>query len=160
MKAMDRLEGFLGGFALGAGLMFLLDPQAGRRRRHLVRDKVVRGGHELSDTAEEMSARIGNKLKGIAAETRSRFASQDVDDSVLEARVRSTMGRVVSNPGAIAVVATDGRITISGPVLASEVGELLSCVQAVPGVRDVHSQFTVRPSAEGIAGLPGPERSD
>ncbi len=160
MKKIDRLEGFIGGLVLGAGLMFLLDPQTGRRRRHLVRDKVVHGGHELSDTAGEVSTRISNKLKGIAAETRSRFSAREVDDSVLEARVRASMGRVVSNPGAIAVLATNGTVTVSGPVLASEVADLLACVKAVPGVEEVHSQLTVRPTAEGISGLQGTDPTE
>ncbi len=160
MKGINRLEGFIGGLALGAGLMFLLDPQSGRRRRALIRDRLVRGGHELSDTSGAVQARIRNKMKGIAAETRSRFTSRDVDDSVLEARVRSSMGRVVSNPGAIAVLADGGTVTISGPVLASEVSELLSCVKSVPGVHEVHSQLTVRPTPDGIPGLQGTDRSE
>ena len=160
MKEMNRLEGFIGGLALGAGLMFLLDPQAGRRRRALIRDKFVRGGHELSETSGQMQARLRNKMKGIAAETRSRFTTQDVDDSVLEARVRSSMGRVVSNPGAIAILADGGTVTISGPVLASEVSQLLSCVKAVAGVHEVHSQLTVRPTPDGIPGLQGTDRSE
>ncbi len=160
MKEINRLEGFIGGLALGTALMFLLDPQAGRRRRALIRDKFVRGGHELSETGDEMQARVRNKMKGIAAETRGRFTSQDVDDSVLEARVRSSMGRVISNPGAIAVLADGGTVTISGPVLASEVGDLPSGVKAVPGVHEVHSQLTVRPTPDGIPGLQGTDRSE
>jgi len=33
---------FTRGFLLGAGLMYLMDPSQGRRRRGLVRDRVVR----------------------------------------------------------------------------------------------------------------------
>ncbi len=153
MKGMERLEGFIGGLALGAGLMFLLDPGAGRRRRALIRDKVVRARHELSDSSDEMSTRIGNRVKGIVAETRGRFSTQDVEDSVLEARVRSSMGRVLSNPGAIAVLAENGSVTISGPVMAAEVDGLLSCVKAVPGVHEVHSRLAVRPSPDSVPGL-------
>jgi len=160
MKAIDRLEGFVGGLALGAALMFLLDPGAGRRRRHLIRDQLVHGGHALSDRRAAVRARIGNKVRGIAAEARGRFTSQDVDDSVLEARVRSSMGRVVSNPGAIAVLADAGTVIVSGPVLSSEVTDLLSCVKAVPGVHEVHSQLTVRPAPDGISGLQGTDRAE
>ncbi len=160
MKGIDRLEGFIGGLALGAALMFLLDPRGGRRRRALIRDRLVRGDHQLSHTTDELSARFSNKMKGIAAETRKRFSSQDVDDSVLEARVRSSIGRVLSNPGAIAVLADVGSVTISGPVLASEVSDLLDCVKSVPGVHEVHSQLTVRPAPDGIPGLQGTDRSE
>ena len=155
---MKRLQGFLGGMFLGAVLMFLLDPAAGRRRRHLIRDKVGRGGRDLSEAAETTMTRIRNRAQGLIAETRGRFATQFVDDSVLEARVRSDMGRAVSNPGAIAVMADNGIVTLSGPVLASEVDRVLSRVSAVPGVREVHSHLDVRTSPDGIAGLQGLHR--
>jgi len=159
MKGMERLEGFVAGLALGAGLMFLLDPGVGRRRRALIRDRLVRTRNEISDSGGEMRTRVGNRVKGIVAETRSRFSSEDVEDSVLEARVRSSMGRVVSNPGAIAVLAEGGMVTISGPVLASQVDALLSCVESVAGVREVHSRLAVRPSPGNVPGLQGGEPS-
>jgi hypothetical protein len=157
---MERLEGFIGGLAIGTGLMFLLDPALGRRRRALIRDRLVRAGHEITHSGDEMTARLSNRVKGIVAETRSRFSMQDVEDSVLEARVRSSMGRVVSNPGAIAVLAEGGAVTISGPVLAAEVDGLLSCVRSVQGVRELHSRLAVRPIADGIPGLQGSDRSE
>ncbi len=157
---MKRLEGFLGGIALGAGLMFLLDPSSGRRRRHLIRDRLGRSGRDLSDAADTTMTRIRNRAQGLMAETRGRFTTQFVDDSVLEARVRSEMGHVVSNAGAIAVFADNGVVTLSGPVLASEVDRLLSMVSAVPGVREVHSQLDVRTTPDGISGLQGTNRQD
>ncbi len=160
MKRMDRLEGFVGGLAIGAGLMFLLDPGAGRRRRAVIRDKFIRAGHEISDSSDELGTRVSNRVKGMVAEARGRFSSQDVDDSVLEARVRSSMGRVISNPGAIAVLAEGGTVTISGPVLSGEVDNLLSCVKAVPGVHEVHSRLAVRPSPDSVPGLQRGERRE
>ncbi len=155
---MKRMQEFLGGMFLGAVLMFLLDPTAGRRRRHLIRDKGGRGGRELSGVADTTMTRIRNRAQGLIAETRGRFTTQFVDDSVLEARVRSDMGHAVSNPGAIAVLADNGIVTLSGPVLATEVDRLLSRVSAVPGVREVHSHLDVRTSPDGIAGLQGFQR--
>lgn len=157
---MKRFQDFLGGMLLGMTIMFLLDPTAGRRRRHVIRDKVGRGGRELSDAADTTMTRIRNRAQGLIAETRGRFTSQFVDDSVLEARVRSAMGHVVSNPGAIAVMGDNGIIILSGPVLASEVDLLLSRVSAVPGVREVHSHLDVRTTTDGISGLQGTSRQN
>lgn len=64
---------FTRGFLLGAGLMYLMDPSEGGRRRALVRGK--------------------------GAVT--RFRSGDAPDGVIEERVRATLGRIVSHPGAI-----------------------------------------------------------
>ena len=36
----------LGGLGLGAALMYVLDPERGKRRRALVRDKAVRAAHK------------------------------------------------------------------------------------------------------------------
>ncbi len=140
---MNKLGGFVGGVALGAGVMFLLDPTSGRRRRHLIRDKVFRGGREVTEAADSTAARIRNKARGLVAGTRSRFSSQDVEDSVLESRVRSHMGHVVSNAGAIAIQANGGVVTVSGPVLAAEIDKVLSCISSVPGVHEVRSQLRV-----------------
>lgn len=150
---MKQISGFIGGLALGAGVMFLLDPVSGRRRRHVMRDKLFSGGRTLSETAETTANRIRNKARGLVAETRSRFSVQDVEDSVLESRVRSSMGHVLSNAGAIAIQANGGVVTVSGPVLAAEVDRLLSCISSVPGVHEVRSQFQVRQSTDALSGL-------
>lgn len=152
---MRQLHGFVGGLALGAGLMYLLDPASGRRRRHLIRDRALHGGRDLTETVDTTAARIRNKARGLVAETRARFSVQDVEDSVLESRVRSSMGHVLSNAGAIAVQANGGVVTVSGPVLAAEVDRLLSCISAVPGVHEVRSQLRVQPSRDGSSGLQG-----
>jgi len=62
--------GLASGFALGALAMFILDPDQGRRRRALVRDKMVHYGNEVSDLASGASKDLRNRAKGVAAETR------------------------------------------------------------------------------------------
>jgi len=63
--------GLATGFALGALAMFILDPEQGRRRRALVRDKAVHYGHEVSDLASGASKDLRNRARGVVAETRS-----------------------------------------------------------------------------------------
>ncbi len=157
---MKQLGGFVGGVALGAGLMFLLDPSSGRRRRHLIFDKAMRGRREITEATDATMSRIRNKARGLVAETRSRFSAQDVDDSVLESRVRSSMGHVLSNAGAIAIQARGGVVTVSGPVLASEIDRLLSCISGVPGVHEVRSQLRRQISSDGVSGLQGARNFD
>jgi hypothetical protein len=64
------LRGLAAGLGLGALAMFILDPQQGRRRRALVRDKMVRYGREVSDLAAGTSKDLRNRAQGVVAETR------------------------------------------------------------------------------------------
>jgi len=63
--------GAVGALALGAGLMFLLDPSQGRRRRALIRDKAVSSAHQAQRYAASTGRHLGNKAQGWAAEARS-----------------------------------------------------------------------------------------
>jgi hypothetical protein len=80
---------------------------------------------------------------------------------VVRDRVRSRLGRVVSHPRAIDVRVQDGRVTLSGPVLADEPDRVLACARAVPGVRDVEDRLDRHqtadiPALQGGRSRPGP----
>jgi hypothetical protein len=64
---MQHALSFLTGAGLGAGLMCLLDPQEGRRRRALARDKIVHAAHEVRDTAGVVAKDVKNRARGLAA---------------------------------------------------------------------------------------------
>jgi CBS domain-containing protein len=59
------------GFGLGAGLMYLLDPNSGRRRRAVVRDKTTSYVNTSSEYLDKKRRHLSNKAQGLAAETRS-----------------------------------------------------------------------------------------
>ena len=63
----------LSGLGLGAGLMFLLDPERGRRRRALVRDKAVHYGKVTGRTLRGTSKHLSNKRHGLAAEVKGKL---------------------------------------------------------------------------------------
>src|SRR5690606_28971160 len=48
-RIMNKFRDLLIGMAMGAGMMYLLDPGRGARRRALIRDQVVHGAHEIED---------------------------------------------------------------------------------------------------------------
>lgn len=151
-------SGMLNGLLAGAGLMYLLDPDKGRRRRALLRDQFAHLVRELNAGLDTSVRDLRHRSYGMLAGTRSRFRGRDADDPVVEARVRSRIGRVVSHPGSIRVRSEDGRVTLSGPVLAREVDELLATVAAVPGVKQVENQLEVHESAADVPGLQGEGR--
>lgn len=63
----------LSGLGLGAGLMFLLDPERGRRRRALVRDKAVHYGKVTQRKLRGTSQHLSNKTHGLAAEVKGKL---------------------------------------------------------------------------------------
>src|SRR3982750_4159873 len=130
-----------GGIGLGAALMYLLDPDRGRRRRALVRDQLASVVNKTPDAMATTARDLSNRARGLAAEARSMFSSEEVTDEVLIARVRSKLGRVVSHPHAIEVAVDQGHVRLSGPILADEVDDLLSCVGSVPGVAEVENRL-------------------
>lgn len=140
---------------LGAGLMYLLDPDRGRRRRALLRDQVVHTVRTTSDAIDATSHDLINRTRGFSAELQSWFSSKPVSDEVLEARVRAQLGRIVSHPGSISVAASNGRVTLSGPILADEVERLIACVAAIRGVIAVENALEVHEQPGNVPGLQG-----
>ena len=145
----------LTGLGVGAGLMYLLDPQAGRRRRAIVRDKIVRGARQSIDAADVVARDLRNRTFGLAAETRGRLGEGPVDDRALAERVRAELGRVCSHPRAVAVSARGGRVTLSGPILAAERDRTRAWVAAVPGVTDVEDRLQAHERPDGVPALQG-----
>jgi osmotically-inducible protein OsmY len=152
---MNKGIGLISGIGLGAGLMYVLDPDRGKRRRALARDKMVRLLHKADDAVWTTSRDVRNRARGLAAEASSLFGSDTPSDDVLVERVRSKMGRCVSHPGAIAVTANNGRVTLTGPILADEVADLLSCVGSISGIDEIDNHLEVHSEAGGVPGLQG-----
>ena len=61
---------FLCGAALGAAVMYFLDPQGGRRRRAVVRDKAVSYANQVGDYADKTARDLGNRATGLTHEAR------------------------------------------------------------------------------------------
>jgi hypothetical protein len=68
---MKGILTILGGLGLGAAAMYLLDPNGGRRRRALIRDKAVGLSNDLRQTVEARSRDLGNRAKGLLHEAKS-----------------------------------------------------------------------------------------
>ena len=141
--------------ALGVLAMYTFDPVAGRRRRALARDKLVRLRKAAQEAARVTVRDLKNRTLGTVAEGRAAFLEDIVDDSVLVERVRSKLGFVVRHPSSIDVQASAGRLTLSGPVLTDEVQQLIEVVASVRGVRDVENRLEVHAMGDNVPGLRG-----
>lgn len=140
---------------LGAGLMYLFDPQMGRRRRALLADRVRGTLYDLADTVDAGVRDLRHRASGTVAEVRSRLTSDEADDRVIVARVRSAMGRWVSHPRAVEVTSRDGVVTLRGPILHAEADRLLGVVAGVRGVREVVDRLEVHDRAGDHPALQG-----
>ena len=72
--AAEIMAGSIGALALGAGVMFLLDPAQGRRRRAMIRDKAVHTAKETSRYVEGKAQHLGNKARGAVANVQHLMA--------------------------------------------------------------------------------------
>jgi uncharacterized membrane protein len=143
------------GAGLGAGLMYFLDPQQGRRRRALVRDQVVHVASRADDALSAAVCDLSQQARGLAAELWSLAVGGNVDDRRLAARVRSRLGRYVSHPRAVDATAHDGAVTLSGPILEHERDRLLRAVSLLRGVREVEDRLEPHRGPGNISDLQG-----
>ena len=60
----------LAAFTAGALLAYLLDPQHGRRRRALLRDKLYSHAKTVQDRAPKIAKDLSNRAHGVVAEVR------------------------------------------------------------------------------------------
>jgi len=72
------------GMGVGAGLMYIFDPDKGRRRRALLRDKLVAFTNEASDAIASKSRHLRNRAQGVIAETRSLLRSNGEEQNAGE----------------------------------------------------------------------------
>jgi BON domain len=144
----DPVLSFLAGAAIGAGLMFLLDPDRGSRRRAFARDRILTAGRHAGDLGAR-ARHLRNRARGLVAGARSRMQADAEDDDALAERVRAELGRVVTQPGGVVVMVEDGVVTLSGQVPAREREDLIAVTRWVRGVRDLEDNLETRePSAD------------
>ncbi|HKW26289.1 MAG TPA: SRPBCC family protein, partial [Terriglobales bacterium] len=145
---LEKTMIFAGGLSLGARLMYMFDPQHGRRRRAMARDRAVWLAHQAELTVDRGVRDLFHRAQGAADETLSLLSPQPVSDEALHERVRSRLGRATAHPHAIEVEAMDGRVTLTGDVLHDELRRVLWAVRAVPGVKHVENRLTAHQQAD------------
>jgi hypothetical protein len=147
---MNAAMAFLG----GAGLMYMLDPERGRRRRALVRDQMVHLVNATEDAAGGAVRDMANRMRGTVARTRRLLTPEDdVPDAVLAERVRAQLGPFAHR--AIEVSAARGRVEVRGSIPRREAEPLLRVIRRVRGVADVDSRLEMDDSGAD-SGVPEP----
>ena len=139
----------IGGLALGALAMYLTDPVQGRRRRALLQDKMTSATHRTSQLMSQTLRDTRNRLAGLQAEARRIITSSQakpIDDHVLEARVRSRLGRVIPHLQGVEVTTEQGRVILSGDIAQEDENRLIEAAEAIPGVEGVRCNLRWRES--------------
>lgn len=144
--------------AAAALATYFLDPDIGRRRRAVVRDKVLGKLSHADEAGRVVAVDLRNRLKGVFASLRTRMTSRDVPDEVLAERVKAKLGRFLGHPGSVEVAASGGTVTLQGPVLKHEVDAVLRAVRTVPGVHAVENRLEEHKQAGNVSGLQGGRR--
>jgi gas vesicle protein len=73
--------GICGALAVGAGLMFLFDPEQGRRRRTIARDKAMDYGHAAGQYVQDAAHNVADHARG---------AAQNVSDAAQKLKEKIT----------------------------------------------------------------------
>lgn len=152
---MNKGLAIIGGIGLGAGLMYLMDPNSGRRRRAMIRDKAFHLLHESEDAMLVAARDLNNRAHGLAARAKSALTKDGAGDEVIVERIRAKLGRYVSHPHAIEVKCDDGMVTVAGLILADEVDGMLRAVLGVRGVKDVINWLEVHETPGNVPALQG-----
>src|SRR5437588_7740088 len=151
---MNRELTLVGAAGLGAGLMYFLDPVLGRRRRVTARDKAGRLIARADDLINKTGRDIAQRSAGLVAEASACLGGKlMVPDDVLVERVRAKMGRVCSHLSALQISARQGRVILSGPILADDVRPVLRAVASVRGVCEVEDRMAIHEEAGNISAL-------
>jgi osmotically-inducible protein OsmY len=126
------------GAAIGAALAYFFDPQNGKRRRNMTRDRTLallrRGGGRAGQYAAQAQ---GMKQKA----THLHEERKDLDDVTLARKVETEIFRPADAPkGSVDVNVVDGVVQLRGEVDSPDlVDELVSTARSVQGVRDVEN---------------------
>jgi BON domain-containing protein len=152
---MLRTLDFYRGLVVGLGIMYLMDPQRGRARRALLRDKAAGALHDVRDFLGRATRDLSHRAEGTVARAVSHVRPDHADDDTLAERVRSKLGRYVSHPHALEVEAKEGCVTLRGPILSREAGELIDAVSSVRGVRELVNRLEPHETGEDVPALQG-----
>jgi hypothetical protein len=147
---------YLAAAALVGGLLvFFLDPQGGRRRRAMARDRLSAQFRHTGRRLARTGRGVGGWSYGVTQRaTHRRFASEPADDVALVDRVKSELFRHDVPREHLSINAAEGVVELRGQVEdAAEIGRLEMLVRRVPGVHDVHNYLHT-------PGTPAPNKSD
>jgi uncharacterized membrane protein len=150
---MSTFTKTMGAATVGGLLVYFLDPETGKRRRTLVKDRSVSFVKDADRAIGKASRDLSNRARGAVAEARSRLPLRDVSDEVLVEQVRARLGRVNSFPQLVEVSARDGVIRLCGTALESEHDNFISAISSLRHVSSVRNELKTYKFPQDIPGI-------
>ncbi|HEY3069880.1 MAG TPA: BON domain-containing protein [Gaiellaceae bacterium] len=141
---------FLAAALGGAALAYFLDPQSGRRRRHVTRDRALSLAKHGSRRGRKLVNHVSSDARGFVERAKhARGHSEELDDATLVDKVESIVFRNRDVPkGQINVNAENGVVFLRGEVDRPELVDALEArVRKVRGVRGVENLLHTRGEA-------------
>ncbi len=74
---MNKAAAMITGVGLGMALMYVFDPDRGRRRRALMKDKAVGMAHDVSDAVGSRGRDLSNRAQGLMHEVKDLLPHTD-----------------------------------------------------------------------------------
>jgi hyperosmotically inducible protein len=134
-------------FVGGAGLAYLFDPQSGKRRRDVLRDRGAALLRRIVRRSVRKAKYTAGHAEGVAAKAASALSreAEQADDATVKDRILSQAFREAGVPtGDVVVDVADGIATLRGTLESVDLAnDLIERVRAVPGVRTVTPRLTV-----------------
>ena len=143
---MSTFSKTMGAATVGGLLVYFLDPDTGKRRRALVKDRSESLVKDADRAIGKASRDLSNRARGAVAEARSRLSLRDVSDEVL-------VGRVCSFPHLVEVSARNGVIRLRGVALESEHDDFISAISSLRHVSSVRNEIKTYKSPRDIPGV-------
>jgi hypothetical protein len=118
--------------------MYYLDPRLGHRRRSVARDRLKHFGRQAAKNFGKLSRDVSYRIRGVFHKAGNRILPSHPsipENHILEARVRSKIGRIMNHePRTFDVHADQGEITLLGQVNDALYQRLNKKIRNVPGV--------------------------
>jgi hypothetical protein len=141
-----RMRVWLFGASVGAATTYFADPQSGRRRRSLARDRGLAFVRRTSRRAEQAGRGVAADAYGVTEKLQHPAeAPKDFDDVTLARKVETEIFREPDVPkGQINVNAADGVVSLRGEVDSAEmIDQLVERTRKVDGVQGVENLLHV-----------------
>jgi osmotically-inducible protein OsmY len=139
---------------VGAGLAYFLDPDRGKRRRNVTRDRLQSVFRRAGGSAKQTASYVGGTAAGKMAATGPRTPDNpNPDDLTLRDRVESELFRDPSVPkGELNIDVVDGIVELRGEVQTQqEIDDLIKRARNVQHVKGVESYLH-------LPGTPAPNK--
>jgi osmotically-inducible protein OsmY len=134
-------------FLAGIGTAYFFDPQTGKKRRHELRDRLLRAFRSLARLGVKKAKLASGRAQGVAAVARKAVAEREVsvDDETVAQRIRSDALRDVGlSTKDVDVRVEDGFARLRGSVASIDLADrLVARVRKVAGVDDVSAELRV-----------------